>query len=210
MFHAPATSHDNMHRDVRDILDWARIAKEGGMRALEQSTARNIDDPYVKYGLTMVVSDYTPEEVRSMMETAAEAAYERDSAPAEVLQAMASHAPAFGMIGTLIGMVTMLYNLGDDPTGIGPALAVAFLSTLYGVLSARMLYMPAAAKLVQKLDALRFRNQLLAEGMALLAAGKSPIFVQDRLCSFLKPGMHESPALAVKGVNVAHLREVRA
>ncbi len=211
MFREAATTHDNMHHDVTDILYWARIVKEKGTRGLEQSMGKaGADDPFVKFGLTMVVSDYTPEEIRAMMETAADAYYERDSAPALVLQAMASHAPAFGMVGTLIGMVTMLYNLSDNPTGIGPALAVAFLSTLYGVLTARMLYMPAAAKLTQKLDALRFRNHLITEGMVMLASNKSSIYVQDRLNSFLSPEIHEGFTITQQSRGVRQLHEVRA
>jgi len=91
-----------------------------------------------------------------MMETAADACYERDMIPVDVLQAMASHAPAFGMVGTLVGMVAMLCTLSEDVTGIGASLAVSFLSTLYGVLSARMIYMPAASKLRQEVDMSRF------------------------------------------------------
>ena len=211
MFHQQSTTHENMHYEIKDILYWARTVKEKGMRGLEHSVTRaGIDDPFVKFGLTMVVSNYTPEEVRAMMETSADAYYERDSAPALVLQAMASHAPAFGMVGTLIGMVTMLYNLGDNPTGIGQALAVAFLSTLYGVVTARMLYMPAAAKLTQKLDTLRFRNQLITEGMVMLAAGKTPTYIQDRLNSFLNPEIHDRLSVVIHDRAVKHLKELRA
>ena len=106
----------------------------------------------------MVVSQYEPEELRSMMSTAADAYYERDCIPLDVLQAMTSHAPAFGMVGTLVGMVTMLYSLNGNVSSIGSSLAVSFLSTLYGVLSARMMYMPAASKLRQDIDSRRFRN----------------------------------------------------
>ena len=210
MFREPPTTHANMYHDIKDILAWARIVKEKGMRGLELSMGRTgIDDPFVKFGLTMVVSDYTPEEIRAMMETAADAYYERDSAPAQVLQAMASHAPAFGMVGTLIGMVTMLYNLSDNPTGIGPALAVSFLSTLYGVVTARMVYMPAAAKLTQKLDSLRFRNQLITEGMVMLASNKTSIYIQDSLNSFLSPEIHDSLAMVLHDRAVLQLKEFR-
>ena len=211
MFHEPPTTHANMHHEVRDILYWARTVKEKGMRGLESSVNRaGVDDPFVRFGLTMVVSNYNAEEVRAMMETSADSYYERDSAPALVLTAMASHAPAFGMVGTLIGMVTMLYNLSDNPTGIGPALAVSFLSTLYGVVTARMVYMPAAAKLTQKLDSLRFRNQLITEGMVMLAAGKAPTYIQDRLNSFLSPEIHDRLAVVLHDRAVQQLKEFRA
>jgi chemotaxis protein MotA len=209
MFREPITKHADMHHDIKDIIYWARIVKEKGMRGLERNMGPSADDPFVKFGLTMVVSDYTPEEIRAMMETAAEAHYERDSMPVQALQAMASHAPAFGMVGTLIGMVTMLYNLSDNPTGIGPSLAVSFLSTLYGVVTARMLYMPAAAKLTQKLDNIRFRNLLITEGMVLLASNKSAIYIQDRLNCFLSPELNGNIATLLHERAVVKLKEFR-
>ncbi len=126
-----------------------------------------------------------------MMETAADACYERDHVPVEVLQTMASHAPAFGMVGTLVGMVAMLCNLTDDVSSIGSSLAVAFLSTFYGVVSARMVYMPAASKLRQEVANHRFRNHLITEGMVMLVGNKTPMHVQDHLNSFLRPEGHD-------------------
>jgi len=184
-------THEDLHDDTMNIMKWGRLVKEKGMRSLEASLGKSgIDDTFVKYGLNMVVSEYTPDEVRWMMETAADAHYERDSIPVDILEAMASHAPAFGMVGTLVGMVTMLWHLDGDLTGIGSNLAVAFLSTLYGVVSARMVYMPAASKLRQEVERGRFRNQLITEGMVMLVNNKSPMFIQDRLNSFLRPENH--------------------
>ncbi len=192
MFKIPQMSHQNLHRDMTNIIDWACLIKEKGMRSLESNIAKNgMDDPFVKYGLNMVVSQYSPEEVRAMMETAADACYERDSIPVDVLHAMASHAPAFGMVGTLVGMVTMLCSLSDNVAVIGSSLAVSFLSTLYGVMSARMVYMPAASRLRQEVDSRRFRNQLITEGMVLLVANKNPMYIHDRLNSFLRPDVHD-------------------
>ncbi len=185
-------THEDLHRDTMNIMKWGRLVKEKGLRALEASIGKNgIEDPFVRYGLNMVVSEYGPEDVRSMMETAADACYERDSIPVDILTAMASHAPAFGMVGTLVGMVTMLCHLGSDMTGIGSNLAVAFLSTLYGVVSARMVYVPAASKLRQEVEKSRFRNQLITEGMVMLVNNKSPMCIQDRLNSFLRPENHD-------------------
>lgn len=189
MFKKPTATHETLHRDLINVISWARVMKEKGLRGLENVVDEGINDPFVRYGLEMVVSNYTPEEVRAMMETAADAYYERDTIPAHVLMSMASHAPAFGMVGTLIGMVIMLGNFSGDMSGIGTGLSVALLATLYGVLSARLLYMPAASKIMQKQDNLRFRNHLITEGMTMLVANKSPRYIQDQLNSFLKPGL---------------------
>lgn len=192
MFMRAAATHENLHQDLIGIIAWARIVKEKGMRGLEDETTgkKRINDPFIRYGLEMVVSNYTPEEVRDMMETAADACYERDTIPARVLMAMAGHAPAFGMVGTLVGMVIMLGNFSNDMSGVGNGLAISLLATLYGVVTARMLYMPAAEKLIQKQEGLRFRNHLITEGMAMLVANKSPRYIQDRLNSFLRPESH--------------------
>lgn len=194
MFMEATATHENLHHDLIDVLAWASIVKAKGLRGLEDETVgsskASIKDPFVRYGLNMVVSNYTPDEVRTMMETAADATYERDTIPARVLMAMASHAPAFGMVGTLVGMVIMLGRFGDDMSGVGEGLAVALLATLYGVLTARMIYMPAASKILQKQDGLRFRNHLITEGMVMLVDNKAPRQVQDRLNSFLRPESH--------------------
>ena len=192
MFREPEMTHENLHRDMTEIINWARLIREKGMRDLESRIGKNAaDDPFVKYGLNMVVSQYAPKEVRSMMTTAANACYERDCVPVDVLQAMTSHAPAFGMVGTLVGMVTMLCSLNHNVSSIGSSLAVSFLSTLYGVLSARMVYMPAASKLRQEVDNRRFRNHLITEGLVMLVSNKTPMYIQDRLNSFLRPEIHD-------------------
>lgn len=190
MFRKADVTHENLHQDMTDIISWARVVKEKGLRGLESRVEDDgVNDPFVRYGLDMVVSNYTPDEVRSMMETAAEAYYERDTIPARVLSTMASHAPAFGMVGTLIGMVIMLGNFSGDMSGVGKGLAISLLATLYGVVTARMVYMPAASKIMQKQDHLRFRNYLITEGMVMLVANRSPHYIQDKLNSFLKPGL---------------------
>lgn len=193
MFRETSATHQNMHHDVLTILAWARLVKEKGLRGLEKNIANSgIDDPFVRYGLNMVISNYKPEEVRAMMETAADAQHERESLPAHILQTMASHAPAFGMVGTLVGMVTMLCTLNENVSVIGSTLAISFLSTLYGVLSARMIYMPAASRLMQKVENMRFRNHLITEGLVMIVANKSSIHIQDHLNSFLRPEMQAS------------------
>ena len=191
MFKNAEATHENLQKDLVEIINWARIVKDKGLLGLENATGKQgIYDPFVRYGIDMVVSNYSPEEVRGMMETAADAAYERSTIPSRVLMAMASHAPAFGMVGTLVGMVIMLSDLEGDMSGIGAGLAISLLATLYGVVTARMLYMPAASKLQQKQEALRFRNQLITEGMVLLVANRSPRYIQDRLNSFLRFESH--------------------
>jgi chemotaxis protein MotA len=192
MLRQPGTAHPSLRSDMNDIIHWARLIRPNGMTVTRGGLdADDVRYPFVNYGLNMVLSDYRPEAVRAMMETAAEAAYDRDCVPVDVLRAMTSHAPAFGMVGTLIGMIVMLCELNDNIASTGSALAVAFLSTLYGVVSARMIYMPAAARLQQQVDDCQRRHGLITEGMVMLAAGETPSHIQDRLNGFLRPEQHD-------------------
>jgi len=185
---APAATETDLRRDMEDIVGWARVACGQGLRALERSAARKGSlDPFVSYGLNLVVSDYAPEDVRAMLQIAAEGNYEQEHGKVDVLSTMASHAPAFGMVGTLIGMISMLHDMSGETGIIGSMLAVAFLSTLYGVLSARMIYMPAAARLERQVEARRLRDSMVTEGMVMLAARKSGTVIRDRLNAFLHP-----------------------
>ena len=151
---------------------------------------KNITEPLMRYGIDLVVSGYKPEVVRDMMNTAVEADFERKITPVTVLRNMASTAPAFGMVGTLVGMVIMLQNIEADMSKIGLGLAVALLATLYGIIVARLICLPAADKLMQKEEIMRFRNYMMTEGLVLLAEGQNPRYMQDRLNSFLEPGIH--------------------
>lgn len=187
MVKAPSSTSEVLDRDVKLLVSWSMIAQSKGILALESVIEDIEDDPLLRYGLELVVTGYRPEEIRSMMEAAIESAYERDSFPATILRNMASTAPAFGMVGTLVGMVIMLGNLQSDMSMIGGGLSVALLATLYGVISARLVYLPAAEKLHFKEDAMRFRYYLVTEGLTALASSKGPRYMQDKLNSFLDP-----------------------
>jgi chemotaxis protein MotA len=107
--------------------------------------------------------------------------------PVGVLKMMGNAAPAFGMVGTLIGLIVMLESMGDDASAMGMGLAVALVTTLYGVLLSRLVFLPAAAKAQQRNEIARFKNGLLAEGFVLLAEERSPQFIADRMNGYLDP-----------------------
>jgi chemotaxis protein MotA len=207
MLREPVSTHQDLYLDMRTIMTWAHVIQEKGRRRLESGlSGADLGDPFIRYGVNMVLGDYTPDEVRGMMTTAADAQYEADAAPLDVLHAMASHAPAFGMVGTLVGMIAMLRSLDGNVAGIGTTLAVAFLSTLYGVTSARMVYMPAAARLRQEVEARSFRRALVTEGMVMLAGDRTPTHIQDRLNGFLPCSMRDYFDSLVAGKAPAKLR----
>ncbi len=175
------------------IIRWGYLVKKHGILALEREIkSARVRDEFLNFGVNLVITGYKGEDVRRMLIDAAESQYQRTTVQADILKTMASTAPAFGMIGTLVGLIIMLQTLGIDPAGLGPGLAVALLTTLYGVLMARLVFMPAASKVQQRAGIQRFRNFLVTEGFAMLADHKSPRYIQDRMNSFLDPEIHYS------------------
>lgn len=189
MLKKPDATREGLNHDIVRLIKWAYISQAHGPVGLEKEV-KTVKDPLLKFGLDLVVTGYKARQIRQMMETAIEAHYERVSSPVTVLRNMASTAPAFGMVGTLVGMVIMLQNVEADMSRIGAGLAIALLATLYGIVFARLLCLPAADKLLQKEEIKRFRNFMMLEGMTLLADQQKPRYMQDRLNSFLDPAIH--------------------
>jgi chemotaxis protein MotA len=188
---SPKVGRNLLKSEVGRVIKWAYTVQKSGLPALEQEAKKAVKgDKFLKYGIEMVISGYTGPEVREIMTNAIETSYGRNTVQVNILKNMAAASPAFGMIGTLIGLVIMLGKMGSDPTALGPGLAVALITTLYGVLFARMIYMPVATKILQREQIVRFRNYLVAEGLALLAERKSPRYIQDKMNSYLDPAIH--------------------
>jgi chemotaxis protein MotA len=193
MYKKPPASRESMVQDVMYLIKWAYVVQSKGIIALEQEVkATRIDNPLLKFGADAVATGYEPKKIKEIMEIAVETAYERATVVVDVLKNMAATAPMFGMVGTLVGMVVMLQNMGEDMSKIGKGMAVALLATLYGVVAARMVFLPAALKMEQNEGIVRHRNMMLAEGLVGIAEKQSPRYLQDRLNSYLDPSMHFS------------------
>jgi len=190
MLKKPKATREGLNAEIMRMIKWAYLAHSKGLAGLETEVGVKIKEPLLRYGMDLVVTGYQPDAIRKMMNTAVEADFERSITPVTVLRNMASTAPAFGMVGTLVGMVIMLQNIQGDMTKIGTGLAVALLATLYGIIMARLFCLPAGDKLMQKEEIMRFRNYMMTEGLVLLAEKQSPRFMQDRLNSFLDPKIH--------------------
>ena len=136
----------------------------------------------------------TGEEVRAMLLSAASGQFTRGMVMSDILKNMGATAPAFGMIGTLIGLIVMLGTLGGEggAEALGAGLSVALMTTLYGVLVARIVFIPASSKTAQRESIMRFRNFLITEGFVLLAESKRPRYIQDKMNSYLDPKIHYS------------------
>ena len=189
---APQIGRGLLQAEVGRIIKWAYIVQKSGLPALEVEAAKSVkSDKILRFGMDLVVSGYTGEEVRQILTNTIESSFGRNTVPISILKAMGAAAPAFGMVGTLVGLVIMLDNM-SDPSNLGPALAIALLTTLYGVLLARWVFLPTASKVLQREEILRFRNYLVAEGLVFLADRKSPRYIQDRMNSYLDSSLHFS------------------
>jgi chemotaxis protein MotA len=189
----PSTiSPESLYQDVKQVIQWSKVAAKDGMPGLERKFAASSKSmsEFLKYCTELVVTGYKGDELRNILETAVETMFQRNMIPSRILNTMASIAPAFGMVGTLVGLIIMLDNMGADPSKIGGGLAIALITTLYGVLLAQLVLKPASRKLQQKEEMMRFRNDLLVEGFVLLVEQKRAINMQDHLNSFLDPKFH--------------------
>ena len=182
----------SLFADVGRLLEWSQEVKQHGPGILDDKL-ENADanmDGFTRYGLQLLTTGYKGDDIREMLTEFLESMFDRAQVQVGVLKTMASYAPAFGMIGTLVGLVIMLDNLKGDVSGLGQGLALALITTLYGVLSANLIFKPAALKTDQKNNTMRFRNTLLLEGFVMLSTKTEPLRMQDKLNSFLDPGLH--------------------
>ncbi len=167
------------------IVQLSKKARREGLLALEEDT-ESVEDPYFKKGLQLVVDGTDPELLKNILETEIAFLEERHKAGQTMFETMGSLAPAFGMIGTLIGLIQMLKNL-SSPESIGPGMAVALVTTFYGALLANLLFLPIAAKLRMKSAEEVLYKELILEGVLSIQAGDNPRIIEEKLKAFLSP-----------------------
>jgi len=177
-------------RLIDQIVELAEIARRDGILALEAST-ENIDDPFLVRGISMAVDGSDPEVIESIMEMELENLMDRHAAGKGLLDAIGRYAPAFGMIGTLIGLVAMLSNM-DDPAKIGAGMAAALLTTLYGAMLANIVALPMADKLAQLSSDEALNKAIIIQGVMAIQSGDNPRNVQSKLSTFLPPSERKS------------------
>ena len=179
-----------LYEDVEKIIGWGEIVNKGGIRELEnQWDEKDNENPIIKFSMEMVFMGEKSETIYNETENLVENIHFRKMQSVEVLDTMASFAPSFGMIGTLVGLVILLNNMAD-PAALGAGMSVALITTLYGVLFQNLLFKPAARKIEQKNAMYKFKDMLLVEGITMLPDKKHPIIIQNHLNSFLDPASH--------------------
>lgn len=165
------------------LVEFAEKARREGLLALEQDVME-IDDVFLQKGVQLVVDGTDPELVRNILETKLTFLEERHSKSRSIMDTMGALAPAFGMIGTLIGLIQMLSQL-DDPDQLGSGMAVALITTLYGALAANLLFIPLANKLRVRSEEEILLKQVMIEGILSIQAGENPRIVEEKLSAFL-------------------------
>ena len=175
---------------IRSIIELSNVGRKEGLLALEEA-ANNIEDDFLKKGIMLVVDGTDPELVRGILETDLVCLESRHSKVIGFWEKWAEMGPAWGMIGTLIGLVNMLKNL-EDASSIGPNMAVALLTTLYGSLIANWICTPTANKLKTNNETEVMLKEITIEGLLSIQAGENPRVIEEKLKSFLAPSLRES------------------
>jgi chemotaxis protein MotA len=182
---------------IRNLVMFAEKARREGLLALEKDLA-TVDDPFLKGGLELAIDGLDPDLVASMLKMELTFLMERHRRGQGMFRAMGKFAPAFGMLGTLIGLIQMLRSI-EDPSTIGPGMAVALITTFYGTLIANLICLPLAGKLETISEHEVMVKELVIEGIRSIQSGDSPRVVERKLKSFLAPKMRENLATAKVG-----------
>lgn len=181
-------SENSLKDEVGRIVRWGYIIQKNGLQGLENEINDSLrkESPFLAYGADLVVTGYTGTEIKQILNHMLESEAERIKRPTDALKKMGGDAPAFGMLGTLIGLVIMLGSMGGDPSAIGPSMAVALITTFYGIILARVILIPIGTKIAARNDITLFKQNLEMEGLVLLAERKSPRYIQDKINSFVE------------------------
>ena len=173
----------DIHENIEMIVNIANIARREGLLALEDAVEGN-DIPFLKKGIMLIADGADTELIKSVLQTEIYFLQERHAQGQAIIKSMASYAPAYGMIGTLIGLITMLKNL-DDPDTLGPGMATALITTFYGVLLANLVLGPIEKKLKSQTESECLQLELLMEGILSIQDGENPRIIRDKLTSFI-------------------------
>lgn len=175
---------------IATIIDFAGRARREGILSL-QNVSNETDDQFFIKGISMVVDGVEEQVIADILNNEIDFLEDRHKKGADMFATMGAVAPAFGMIGTLIGLVIMLQNLADT-SKIGPAMAIALITTFYGAVLANVFFTPFSGKLKQRSDQEMLLRKLTLEGVMSISQGNNPRVVEQKLNSFLAPKLRGS------------------
>jgi chemotaxis protein MotA len=171
---------------VSALVDIAKSATARGKISLEQSLP-GIENNFLRHGVQMLVDGYSAAEIREIMDTGIAQMYEAEMSAAGIYRTMSKLAPAFGIIGTLIGLIGMMQAMQGDIKGLGPAMAVALTTTLYGVTLANMLFLPIAIKVERRIEERVALMSVIRDGVLFIKDKTPAPIVLDKLRAYLPP-----------------------
>lgn len=172
------------------FVDFANKARKEGVLSLE-GTVSKMKDPFLKKGIQMAVDGLEPQSIKDILETEIEFIRARHRLGVDIFASMGAFSPAMGLIGTLIGLVQMLQSM-EDPSTIGPSMAVALITTFYGAIMANLLFIPISGKLKTRSQEELFAKELMLEGVMAVTKGDNPRIVEQKLHAFLAPRLRKS------------------
>ncbi len=181
---------DNPAELINKLVRYAELARKNGILALDGATDPE-DDPFMSKGIQLAVDGIDPDQIRETMETELMYMQERHSTGKAVFANIGKYAPAFGMVGTLIGLVLMLRNL-TDINSIGPNMAVALITTFYGAIIANLVFLPAADKLGIRDAQEKMNKEIIINGVLAIQSGDNPRMVEQKLKIYLPPNLRDS------------------
>ncbi len=174
---------------VQRMVDYAAISRRDGALALEQQMAQT-SDPFLLKGLQMLIDGQAEDTIQQQLAIEVQYLQDRHEDGKKILEFMGASAPAFGMIGTLIGLVQMLQSL-DSPDSIGLGMATALITTFYGALMANLVFLPLAGKLGLRSRKETLQKEMMTEGVLAIARGESPTAVRERMQAYLSAKQRE-------------------
>ncbi len=169
---------------IEEVVDLAGLARKGGLLSLE---GKEVSNDFLATGIQLLVDGHDPDVVRTLLNKDRKQASDRHEIGASIFKAIGDVAPAMGMIGTLIGLVAMLANM-DDPKSIGPAMAVALLTTLYGAMMANMMALPIADKLTLRNEEESRLKSMIIDALLSIQSGQNPRVIETMLQAYLQEG----------------------
>ncbi len=177
---------DDRADQLRQITDWLRIARHQFVLALDP-VAEQQTDPFIKQALRLVVDGVEAPQIRVVLESNIQTMSHEEMLGAEMYEAMGGYSPTVGILGAVMGLITVMAHL-DDPSKLGEGIATAFVATVYGVAGANLLFLPIAGKLKFLVKRRIRRLEMITEGMIGIAVLESPLQLEMRLRSYLEHG----------------------
>ena len=178
--------NSNEEEVIKQIIDLSNVARKEGLLALEEAANESIEDEFVKKGVLLIVDGTDPEFVRSILETELMCISDRHKGIISFWENLAAQGPAWGMIGTLIGLINMLDNLSDI-NSVGPNMAIALVTTFYGSVLANWVCIQVATKLKSNDATEIMMKEIVVEGLLSIQAGENPRIIEEKLKSFISP-----------------------